>query len=131
MQFKKETFSRAWRAWQCSPFRHVLFQSLRDQGIPLGHIVGSVGYTRGYTCYPLSERQAEDELMWLIQVGVLRREVDGQGITDSYRLAPLGRQLLTYAQERKTAPQWQEYGLNVFSRWLQLLPIDLHFGRLF
>ena len=36
----------------------------------------------------------EDHLLWLISVGVLRREVDGQGLTSRFRLTPLGRQLL-------------------------------------
>jgi hypothetical protein len=31
--------------------------------------------------------------VWLIQVGMLRREVDGQGLTDSFRLTPLGGQI--------------------------------------
>ncbi len=71
------------------------------QGIPLSHISGSVGLANGYTRYPIPELEAEAELMWLIQVGVLRREVDGQGITDSYRLAPIGRQLLmNYADDQ-------------------------------
>jgi hypothetical protein len=30
----------------------------------------------------------------LIQLGVLRREVDGQGLTERVRLTPLGRQVL-------------------------------------
>jgi hypothetical protein len=36
----------------------------------------------------------ENALLWLIQVGILRREVDGQGITDSFRLTPMGHLLL-------------------------------------
>ena len=36
----------------------------------------------------------EADFRWLITVGVLRREVDGQGLTAKIRLTPLGRQLL-------------------------------------
>jgi hypothetical protein len=36
----------------------------------------------------------ESATNWLIQVGMLRREVDGQGLTDSFRLTPLGLQLI-------------------------------------
>ena len=36
----------------------------------------------------------EDDRRGLISVGVLRREVDGQGLTSRFRLTPLGRQLL-------------------------------------
>ena len=35
----------------------------------------------------------ENEFRWLIKVGVLRREVDGQGLTSKVRLTPLGRQI--------------------------------------
>ncbi|MFL0790543.1 MAG: Npun_F0494 family protein [Prochlorococcus sp.] len=36
----------------------------------------------------------ESSFRWLITLGVLRREVDGQGLTARIRLTPLGRQLL-------------------------------------
>ena len=43
---------------------------------------------------PLSRSSTEDDLIWLIQVDVLRREVDGQGLTERMRLTPMGRDLL-------------------------------------
>ena len=43
---------------------------------------------------PLHRSKTEDDLIWLIQVGVLRREVDGQGLTERVRLTPMGRDLL-------------------------------------
>jgi hypothetical protein len=42
----------------------------------------------------LSPGHTEDLLIWLIQLGVLRREVDGQGLTERVRLTPLGRDTL-------------------------------------
>ncbi|MFM7513455.1 MAG: Npun_F0494 family protein, partial [Cyanobium sp.] len=36
----------------------------------------------------------EAHWIWLIQLGVLRREVDGQGLTERVRLTPMGRTLL-------------------------------------
>ena len=38
--------------------------------------------------------EVEDTFTWLIKIGVLRREVDGQGLTSLIRLTPLGRELL-------------------------------------
>lgn len=55
--------------------------------------------------------------MWLIQVGVLRREVDGQGITDSYRLAPLGRQLLETEILAKTTGSLWDWLTDRLTRW--------------
>ena len=42
----------------------------------------------------LNASQTEDHLIWLIQLGVLRREVDGQGLTERVRITPLGREVL-------------------------------------
>lgn len=67
---------------------------MRSTSVPLPAIAGQTGIKQGYIQTPLSDGAVERELMWLIQVGLLRREVDGQGITDSFRLTPLGRQLV-------------------------------------
>ncbi|NJL83482.1 MAG: hypothetical protein HC890_11980 [Chloroflexaceae bacterium] len=101
------------RALRCSPFRLALLAAMGEGSIPLPQIAEVGGYERGYTKIPLSERRVERELLWLIEVGLLRREVDGQGITDSFRLTPLGRQLLKRwdAQGELSAPPWWE-------RWL-------------
>ena len=39
-------------------------------------------------------KEVEKTFLWLIKVGILRREVDGQGLTSKIRLTPLGRKLL-------------------------------------
>ncbi|NEQ18499.1 MAG: hypothetical protein F6K44_34570, partial [Moorea sp. SIO3E2] len=65
----------------------------------------------------------ENDLMWLIQVGVLRREVDGQGITDSFRLTPLGRQLLEKWErlgETLPPPSLSDRLDHTLNRWLRL-----------
>ena len=36
----------------------------------------------------------ENEFLKLIKIGVLRREVDGQGLTSKVRITPIGRQVL-------------------------------------
>jgi hypothetical protein len=56
-------------------------------------------------------------------VGVLRREVDGQGITDSFRLTPLGRQLVEKWQPQGDIlppPTLLDRLYNALSRWLRL-----------
>ncbi len=74
---------------------------MRLQGVSLPQIAGRSGVSLRYTVKALSEQAAERSLLWLIQVGLLRREVDGQGLTNSFRLTPLGRLLVE---------QWQEQG---------------------
>ncbi len=118
LRFSPQTQDRARRAWRCSPFRWLLFKDLQERGVPLAQIWGKRGYQAGYTVRPLSEDQADQELMWLIQVGVLRREVDGQGITDSYRLAPLGRQLLEQLDpDASSQPSFADRLQNQLSQW--------------
>ena len=39
--------------------------------------------------------RVEAHFSWLIRLGVLRREVDGQGLTERVRLTPMGRELLS------------------------------------
>lgn len=120
--YPNRTISRAQRALSCSPFNLNLFQTMRDQSVPLQIISLQSGLKFNYTKKPLSEARAEWELNWLIQVGILRREVDGQGITDSFRLTPLGRQLVQKWEHQGNTlpnPSWWDYLLNIFNRVAQ------------
>jgi hypothetical protein len=96
---------------------------MRCQSVPLPAVVGQSGREHGYTKQTLSESRVEAELGWLIQVGLLRREVDGQGITDSFRLTPLGRQLVErWEAEGKglLTPTVAQQLSNALNRWLRL-----------
>ena len=86
--YTKEALKRAERSLICSPFHLNLFMAMTSQSIPLGAIAMDKGVKQNYTNRPLSELSCENALAWLIDVGVLRREVYGQGITDSFRLTP-------------------------------------------
>lgn len=94
ISYPGRTVKRADRAIRCSPFQLHFFKTIRDNSVFLTTIASNSGVEKGYTRSPVAELAAENSLLWLIQVGVLRREVDGQGITDSFRLTPLGRQLV-------------------------------------
>lgn len=114
---------RATRAVRCSPFRLPLFQAMQVEGVSLTAIAGNTGVNQRYTHSPLPELTAENQLMWLIQTGLLRREVDGQGLTDSFRLTPLGRQLVARwkAQtSRSMSATWFDHVLNTTTRWLSV-----------
>ncbi|MGF1522451.1 MAG: Npun_F0494 family protein [Leptolyngbyaceae cyanobacterium] len=121
--YSPQSQRRADRAAKCSPFRLKLFQTLRSQSVSLQELTDSTGIHNGYTLTPLGELAVENELLWLLAVGLLRREVDGQGLTDSFRLTPLGRQLLDRWQVSRTAdlkPNFQDHLYNSLSRWLRL-----------
>jgi hypothetical protein len=90
IEYPARSVKRAERAMSCLPFQLSLFAAMRTKSVPLQAIAGQEGVGNHYTRRPMSELAVESGLMWLIQVGILRREVDGQGITDSFRLTPLG-----------------------------------------
>jgi hypothetical protein len=121
--YPNQTIVRAERALSCSPFLLKLFVAMAKGSVPVPSIAGSAGVEKGYSKRNLSEAKADSELSWLIAVGLLRREVDGQGLTDSFRLTPLGKQLVDKWQERGGAlpqPSGLDRLQNFLSRWLRL-----------
>ena len=94
MRYGDRVVRRAQRAVLSSPFYLKLLAEMRSASVSVPTIAEDSGMLKGYTRRPLSEVSAERELVWLAEVGLLRREVDGQGLTDSFRLTPLGRQIV-------------------------------------
>jgi hypothetical protein len=94
ISYSAQTIDRADIALRCAPFHLILFAKMRWESVSVPKLAGDLGVTAGYTRYPLSELNVETATNWLIQVGMLRREVDGQGLTDSFRLTPLGLELV-------------------------------------
>lgn len=104
--YSDPTVNRAERAICCTSFRLELFTDMIHQSVPLPTIADRTGVENGYSNKPLKESDVEAQLMWLIQVGLLRREVDGQGLTDSFRLTPLGRQIVNkFTKQNKSLPK--------------------------
>lgn len=122
IQYSPATLARAERAVRCSPFRPQLFTTIQWQSVELRAISSERGVRNGYTTRALPELVAETELLWLIQVGLLRREVDGQGLTDSFRLTPLGRQLVRRWEQqgdKSLSASWLDQLLNWLNRWFR------------
>lgn len=122
IQYSRRTIERAERAVRCAPFQIGLFAAMQQQSVDLRAIAGANGVANRYSRVPLSELAAESQLLWLIQVGLLRREVDGQGLTDSFRLTPLGRRLVEkWRGGAWASPTLVDRLLNAIDRWTQLL----------
>lgn len=119
-QYSEKTITRAVRALSCSPFKLKLFVTMRNQSIPLATIAEEQGKENNYTQKAIAENRAESYLVWLINVGLLRREVDGQGLTDSFRLTPLGRQIIAQWEEQGEIPlpHISDRFFNWLNRWL-------------
>jgi hypothetical protein len=94
ISYSAKTIDRAELALRCAPFQLSLFAKMRWESVSVPKLAGMLGINSGYTRRSLSELDVESATNWLIQVGMLRREVDGQGLTDSFRLTPLGLQLI-------------------------------------
>lgn len=123
IQYSAATLKRAERALRCTPFELPLFITMRERSVELNAIAGKAGVQSDYSQYPVAELAAEDDLLWLIQVGLLRREVDGQGLTDSFRLTPLGHQLVDQWQRQQgllPKPSFSDRLYNALSRWARL-----------
>lgn len=85
-----QALRRARQAVRCLPFRLRFYQEL-DQGALSSSQLAARDDWSLLSCRRLSANRTEDHLIWLIQLGVLRREVDGQGLTERVRLTRLGR----------------------------------------
>ena len=121
--YPPQTVQRAKIALSCSPFRLKLFQDMRNQSVPIQKIAAETGIKRGYIRESFSESRVEDKLVWLINVGLLRREVDGQGLTDSFRLTPLGRKIVEEWEQSETeipSATLTNRLSHWFNRWLKL-----------
>lgn len=119
LTYSPKTIARAKRSLFCSPFKQELLAKMRYQSVPIKAISALAGVENGYTRRPLSELAAENALGWLIQVGILRREVDGQGITDSFRLTPLGSQLIEQYASVDWQPSLKEVFYNALNKYLR------------
>jgi hypothetical protein len=84
---------RARQAVRCLPFRREFYRELEQGALSSTQLAARKDW-RQISRSPLSASRTEDHLIWLIQLGVLRREVDGQGLTERVRLTPLGREVL-------------------------------------
>lgn len=121
--YELKTITRAKKALSCSNFCLELFRDMRNQSVPIQKIAGETGIKSGYATKAYSEARTEDQLVWLINVGLLRREVDGQGLTDSFRLTPLGREIVSEWEQNQNkipAPSLGDRVSHWLNRWLQL-----------
>jgi hypothetical protein len=121
--YPAKTIDRAELALRCAPFNLALFAKMRWESVSVPNLAGDLGVSSGYTRYPLSELGVETATNWLIQVGMLRREVDGQGLTDSFRLTPLGLQLVEkWEAVAGILPSASGFdrAVNWYTRWFRL-----------
>ena len=91
----QKIFIRAKKGIRNCPFNLFLFQSLQKESLSAQDVFENKSkYLRQEFMFINSSLFIENEFLKLIKIGVLRREVDGQGLTSKVRITPIGRQVL-------------------------------------
>tara|TARA_B100000579_G_C22499573_1_gene696305 strand:+ start:164 stop:538 length:375 start_codon:yes stop_codon:yes gene_type:complete len=88
-------FNRAKRGIEHCPFNRVFFQSLLNNSLSAQNVfINRSKYMNEKFLFIKNSNFIENEFLRLIKIGVLRREVDGQGLTSKVRITPIGRKVL-------------------------------------
>ena len=95
LQIDQKIFRRAKKGMRNSPFKFFLFESLQRGSLSAQNVFENKSkYLNKEFMFVNSSLFIENEFLNLIKIGVLRREVDGQGLTAKVRITPIGRQIL-------------------------------------
>ena len=96
----QKIFRRAKKGIRNCPFNLFLFKSLQNGSLSAQKVFeNKVKYLNKEFMFINSSLFIENEFLKLIKIGVLRREVDGQGLTEKVRITPIGRQVLENREE--------------------------------
>ena len=91
----QKIFKRAKEGIRSCPFNLFFFQSLLESSLSAQNVfLNKSKYLNQTFMFINSSLFIENEFLRLIKIGVLRREVDGQGLTSKVRITPIGRQVL-------------------------------------
>ena len=91
----QKIFRRAKEGIRACPFNLFLFKSLLKESLSAENVyMNKSKYLSPEFMFIQSSLFIENEFLKLIKIGVLRREVDGQGLTSKVRITPIGRQVL-------------------------------------
>ena len=91
----QKIFRRAKKGIRNCPFNLFLFQSLQKESLSAQDVFENKSkYLSKEFMFINSSLFIENEFLKLIKIGVLRREVDGQGLTSKVRITPTGRKAL-------------------------------------
>ncbi len=106
----KDIQKRSCRAIRCLPLNSFFYQVIQKKGLTARKVfIDKDRYISNGFIWFKSSDQVERSFCWLIIIGILRREVDGQGLTAKVRITPLGKEILgKYPQLPNQKPTYQE-----------------------
>tara|TARA_Y100001968_G_scaffold151753_1_gene138870 strand:- start:69 stop:443 length:375 start_codon:yes stop_codon:yes gene_type:complete len=91
----KKIIRRAKNGIRSCPFNLFLFQTLKKGSLSAENVyMNKSKYLNQEFMFIKNSLFIENEFLRLIKIGVMRREVDGQGLTSKVRITPIGRQVL-------------------------------------
>ena len=91
----QKIFIRAQKGIRNCPFNLFLFQSRQKGSLSAQNVFEKKSkYLNQEFMFINNSSFIENEFIKLIKIGVLRREVDGQGLTSKVRITPTGREVL-------------------------------------
>jgi hypothetical protein len=90
---KTTSFERATRAVKCLPFKMKFYKTVSATAMSGKELCEGENW-EDFVYAPFGKERAEAHFRWMIKCGILRREVDGQGLTDRVRLTPLGSEVI-------------------------------------
>ena len=95
-----QSIKRASKAFRCLPLNKKFYATVKEKGLTAEHVFQKeYQYQVNGLKWFKNSTSVEAAFRWLITIGILRREVDGQGLTSRIRLTPLGRQILSATPE--------------------------------
>lgn len=89
----RQAFDRGSRSVMSLPFKKEFYKEIEGKSISSEELVKRNDWER-FVFAPFGINRAEEHFEWMIKLGILRREVDGQGLTDRVKLTPLGKKIV-------------------------------------
>tara|TARA_B100000700_G_C14828970_1_gene753585 strand:- start:428 stop:811 length:384 start_codon:yes stop_codon:yes gene_type:complete len=113
-----KSIRRAIDGLRCFPLNENFYQDIQIKGINAdsAFLKKSKYQVKGSKWFKNSA-SLESSFLWLIRIGVLRREVDGQGLTSRVRLTPLGRLII---EQDPTLPSQKIFFLEKMVIWFRI-----------
>ena len=91
----KRIKKRASNAFKYLPYNKTFYNDVQVHGLDSDLVYqNNKKYCMNSKKWFKNPHSVEKSFRWLIKLGILRREVDGQGLTSKIRLTPLGREIL-------------------------------------
>ncbi len=119
----KHIINRSSRAIKCLYLNSDFYKEIQNNGLSAENVLQMKEkyISKRIVCVLKDTKKIENDFLWLIKTGVLRREVDGQGLTSKVRLTPIGRLILEKEPELANQnPSFVESAKNWIYRKLLL-----------